>query len=398
LTTRLYYTDSYAREFDAIVEEIVTLGDRRAAILDLTAFYPTSGGQPFDTGTLGDARVLDVVDREDGAVLHVFDGVLTPGPVHGRIDWERRFEHMQQHTGQHVLSAAFEHACGARTDSFHLGTLSSTIDLGREVSAAQIAMAELEANRVVWEDRPVLVRFVDDSEAATLPLRKEPKRSGRLRIVEIEGIDLSACGGTHVSRTGAIGSIAVASSERFRGGTRIEFACGIRALASYQSLRDRLAAAGRLLSTAPQDVPAAIDRLLADAKVARARLKDLQEQLATHEAAAMVARATDVGGVMQILHRLDGWDVAGLKAIATAIADRPGHVAVLLDSAMPASIVVARAADVNVDAGALIKAVAPRFGGKGGGRPEFAQGGGLNAPADEILQALASELSQQLRR
>jgi alanyl-tRNA synthetase len=398
LTTRLYYTDSYAREFDAIVQEVVAFGDRRAAILDRTVFYPTSGGQPFDTGTLGNVPVVDVVDREDGAVLHVIEEALDPGPVHGRIDWNRRFEHMQQHTGQHVLSAAFEHVCEARTESFHLGTVASTIDLAREVSASQIAAAELEANRIVWEDRPVLVRFVDEGEAASLPLRKEPKRSGTLRIVAIEAFDLSACGGTHVARTGSIGNIAVTSSERFRGGSRIEFRCGIRALCGYRSLHDSLSAAGRLLSTAPEGVPQAIDRLLTEAKMARTRIKDVEGQLATHEAAAMVLRATAVDGVVRIVERLDGWDVAGLKTVATAIAERPSHVAVLIDSAMPASIVVARAAGVKADAGALVKAVAARFGGKGGGRPELAQGGGLKAPADDVLQFVRGELDQQLRR
>jgi alanyl-tRNA synthetase len=305
---------------------------------------------------------------------------------------------MQQHTGQHVLSAAFEHVCEARTESFHLGTVASTIDLAREVSASQIAAAELAANRIVWEDRPVLVRFVDEGEAVSLPLRKEPKRSGTLRIVEIEAFDLSACGGTHVARTGSVGNIAVSSSERFRGGSRIEFRCGIRALSGYRSLRDSLSAAGRLLSTAPEDVPQAIDRLLTEAKTARTRVKDVQGQLAAHEAAAIVARATAVDGVVQILERLDGWDMAGMKTVATAIAERPSHVAVLIDSAMPASIVVARAADVKADAGALVKAIAAKFGGKGGGRPELAQGGGLKAPADEILQFVRGELDQQFRR
>jgi alanyl-tRNA synthetase len=223
VTERLYYLDPYLQEFDATVVEIATVDGRRAARLDRTAFYPTSGGQPFDTGTLGSARIVDVVDDHGETVLHVFEGELCEGPAHGCIDWNRRFEHMQQHTGQHILSAAFDRECGARTLSFHLGSLSATIDLARDVSAVEIARAEDTANRVVWEDRPVSIRFADAADAASLPLRKESARTGTLRLIDVEGFDLSACGGTHVARTGAVGIIAVGGAEKLRGGTRVEF-------------------------------------------------------------------------------------------------------------------------------------------------------------------------------
>jgi len=239
VTERLYYTDPYTTEFDAHIVGAEAHEGRPAVVLDRTAFYPTSGGQPFDTGQLGGVAVVDVVDRDDGTILHVIERELQAGPVRGRIDWTRRFEHMQQHTGQHVLSAAFERVVGARTESFHLGSVSSTIDLGRMVSAGEIDRAEDEANRVVWEDRPVTIRFADAEEAAKLPLRKEPARTGRLRLIDVENFDISACGGTHVARTGAIGMIAIAGSERVRGGTRVEFLCGVRALRGYRALRVR---------------------------------------------------------------------------------------------------------------------------------------------------------------
>ena len=385
MTERLYYTNAYLREFDATILEVVSInGSGTGAILDRTAFYPTSGGQPFDTGTLGDSRVVDVVDREDGSVLHVIDGTLVPGPTHGRIDWDRRFEHMQQHTGQHVLSAAFERTCQARTASFHLGVSSATIDLVQEVSPAQVAAAELAANRVVWEDRPVSVRFVDESEAANLPLRKEPRRSGRLRIVEIDGFDLSACGGTHVSRTGAIGNISVGSFERFRGGTRVEFRCGIRALQSYRLLRDTVTATARLLSTGPEDLPAATEKLQVESNDGRRRIKHLQERLAAHEAAALAERVEN-RTTSAVVEALDGWDGNGLKAIATDIAERPGYVAVLASTVEPIAIVVARASDRSIDAAAIVKQLTAKFGGRGGGRSELAQGGGLNAPVADIV-------------
>src|SRR5207248_1258434 len=205
MTDRLYYTDPYLREFDATVQRVETRGGRALVTLDRTAFYPTSGGQPFDTGTLGDLPIVDVVDDEhDGSVKHVVENaadVRVGQTVHGVIDWPRRFDHMQQHSGQHVLSAAFDKLFGVRTVSFHLGAAVSTIDLAREMTAAEIAAAETGANRVVWEDRPVSIRFADAEEAARLPLRKEPARGGVLRLIEVEGFDLSACGGTHVART-----------------------------------------------------------------------------------------------------------------------------------------------------------------------------------------------------
>src|SRR5687768_13754880 len=195
MTHRLYYTEPYRKTFDATIVSVESAAGAWHVMLDQTAFYPTSGGQPFDTGTLGGAAVRDVIDREDGTIAHLVSGPLKAGDVvTGEIDWARRFYHMQQHTGQHVLSAAFDRLCGVRTESFHLGTTSATIDLGREVSPAEIAAAEGEANRVVWEDRPVSIRFATAEEAAAMPLRKESARTGPLRLIEVDQFDLSACG------------------------------------------------------------------------------------------------------------------------------------------------------------------------------------------------------------
>src|SRR4029079_1626796 len=208
MTERLYYTDPYLREFDATLVDTVSHEGQTALVLDRTAFYPDSGGQPADAGAFGDVRVLDVVHVEDGRILHVVDRAPSATALHGTIDWTRRFDHMQQHTGQHVLSAAFARLLSVRTESFHMGVDYSTIDLAREVSAQEVARAQNAANRIVWEDRPVTIRFADADEAASMGLRKESKRDGTLRLIEIEDFDLSACGGTHVARTGAIGIIA----------------------------------------------------------------------------------------------------------------------------------------------------------------------------------------------
>ena len=385
MTERLYYTDPYLVEFDANVLRIDRHEGRPAAILDRTAFYPTSGGQPFDVGQLGDARVVDVVDRDDGVILHLLDRDVVPGPVHGSVDWGRRFEHMQQHTGQHVLSAAFDRLLGARTESFHLGTVSSTIDLGRTVTPAEMDRVEDEANRIVWEDRPVTIRFVDAEEAARLPLRKEPARGGNLRIVEVTDFDVSACGGTHVARTGAIGSIVVRSTEKFRGGTRVEFLCGVRAQRGYRELRAAVDGSIRLLSLLPAELPAGIDRLQTEAKEWKRQIRDLQTRLASFEADALAARARPGGGGSAVVGALEGWDQQGLKSIASALASRTGYVAALFSTTSPSAVVVARAPDLGIDSAAIVKKLTERFGGKGGGRSELAQGGGLQATTEELV-------------
>ena len=306
MTDRLYYTDPYLREFDAEVISTERLDDgRHAVVLNRTAFYPTSGGQPFDTGTLGTTRVIDVIDREtDHAILHVVEADLPPGPARGMVDWGRRFDHMQQHTGQHVLSAAFDRLHNARTMSFHLGSVSSTIDIAREVSAKEIADAEAEASQVVWNDVPVSIRFADSAEVARMPLRKESVREGLLRLIDVEGVDLSACGGTHVSRTGAIGNIAVASWEKFRGGTRVEFVCGGRALRAYRLLRDSVAESVQKLSVGAHELPASIDRLQNESKDLKRQLKDLQSRLASFEAEAIASRAEAQGTLKLVIEAL----------------------------------------------------------------------------------------------
>ncbi|MDE3154106.1 MAG: hypothetical protein KGN76_03345 [Acidobacteriota bacterium] len=388
MTERIYYTDATRTEFEAVVERVEPAEGGQGVILDRTAFYPTSGGQPHDTGRLGGAAVLDVVDRDDGAIVHVIDGRLEPGQsVHGRVDWDRRFDHMQQHSGQHVLSAAFDRRLKVRTVSFHLGRVTSTIDLEREVSPAEIQIAEQEANAVVWRNEPVAIRFASPEEAAAMPLRKEPVREGTLRLVAIGDVDLSACGGTHVDRTGTIGLIAVRAWERFKGGTRIEFACGGRALDLCRTLRDQMAAATRLLSVSGAELPEAVERLQQESRELRRAAKGLQEQLAEYEAVRMAASARPVGGLRLVVAAPEGWDVNGLKALAQAIARQPGHGAVLFSRTTPALLVVARAADAALDARQLLNTLVARFGGKGGGRPDLAQGGGLGGTSDELMAA-----------
>jgi alanyl-tRNA synthetase len=386
MTHRLYYNDPHKTEFDATITAVRDAGGRTIVRLDETAFYPTSGGQPFDTGMLGNARVVEVADSDNGEIDHVVESAaLQPGDrVHGVVDWTRRFDHMQQHTGQHLLSAALVRLFSVPTVSFHLGTATCTIDVARELTPTEIARGEDEANRIVWEDRPVTIRFATPEEAARLPLRKEPVREGTLRLIDVADFDLSACGGTHVARTGAIGIIAVSAWERFKGGQRLEFVCGGRALHQLRALRDHMTSAVRLLSVLPGDLAAAIERLQGEAKDSKRAVAGLELELARFRAEELLAAAEKTPEGLLVLRVLDA-DANGLKALASAVSARSGHVAVLISQAAPALIVVARSADAHVDANQLLRSLTSRFGGRGGGKPDLAQGGGLNAPAETIL-------------
>jgi alanyl-tRNA synthetase len=385
---RLYYTDPYLVEFDAVVRDVARVEDRWEVVLDRTAFYPTSGGQPFDTGKLNDANVIDVFDDEEGNVRHVIDQELEKNVrVRGHIDWVRRFDHMQQHTGQHLLSAAFERETAAKTVSFHLGTLAATIDLDKEVTPAQIAHVEAEANRIVWEDRDVSVHFVTAAEAAKLPLRKDPVRTGELRIIDIKDFDMSACGGTHVCRTGGIGVIAISGTERFKGGQRVEFLCGGRVLRSYRALKDTVDASVRLLSVLPGELPAGIEKLQVAARGQQKAQESFLERLAVHEAALFRARGQKAGMVTLVAETVSGWDAAGLKKLALAIVSNPGVVAVLVGADAPGPVIVARSEDIGIDAGDILRKLIERFGGKGGGRGPMAQGGGLGSSPNDVLNA-----------
>jgi alanyl-tRNA synthetase len=397
MTNRLYYTDAYLQDFDARVVRVDTHDGRTSVVLDRTAFYPTSGGQPFDSGVIdvgpvqGRLRVIDVIDDERGDVGHVVDvapDVLTTGQnVHGVVDWTRRFDHMQQHTGQHVLSAAIDRLFGVRTVSFHLGTESSTIDLSRELTRDEIVSAEVEANRIVWENRSVTVRFASADEAAKLPLRKESGREGTLRLVDVDEFDLSACGGTHVARTGGIGVIAIGSTERFKGGQRMEFFCGARALTKFRAMRDALAGAVRVLSVPPGELPDAIEKLQSDARERQRAMTALQHDLARYRAEELAASAEQLPTARLAAAAVDA-DANGLKSLASAIVSRPGYLAVLVSTMTPALVVVARSRDVAIAANDVIAALTAKHGGRGGGKPDLAQAGGLQAdPADVLSHA-----------
>jgi alanyl-tRNA synthetase len=385
MTNRLYYTDAYRDEFTATV--IARNDDGTRVYLDETAFYPTSGGQPHDLGTLNGVNVVDVVD-EDDRVAHVLDAALPAGDaVTGKIDWTRRFDLMQQHTGQHLLSAVFEDLFGFRTVSVHFGPDSSTLDLDTDlVTYQQMLKAEARANAVVAEARPVLVTF-EDARAAT-GLRKPSDREGTLRIVSIDAIDRSACGGTHVRTTAEIGTILLRSNERIRKATRIAFVCGQRAVArarrDYEALSGIAASLSASLDDAAGLVGAQADRL----KESDSARKKLGLELAGYRARERYEAATPAAdGVRTIVIR-DAASMDDAKAIAQAAFALP-KVVVVGAVAKPPSVLVAASEVSGVDAGKLLKAALTNVNGRGGGSPRLAQGSVPDAAAlDRAVELL----------
>ena len=389
MALRLYRGDSFLWRFNATVRERLTHAGRPAVVLDQTAFYPTSGGQPFDLGTLGGLAVVDVVEREDGEILHLLERPLADDLVQGEIDSARRIDHMQQHSGQHVLSGAFVTTAGLDTIAVHIGTDDCTIDLpSQRLPPDAIDRAEDEANRILFEDRPLIVRELTDADVAKLPLRKPPKVSGQIRIVEVEGFDWSACGGTHVRSSAQIGLIKITRAEKRGDATRITFRCGRRALLDYRGLNTLAASLSESFSMARADIIPAIDRLREEAKATRKELATAQTRLMEYEARELLQAR---GAGQAIARAFEGRDANMLKIMAKLLTAAPGVVALLGGYREGrAYLCFARAAGVTTDMaallrGALVALEAP--GAKGGGAPEFAQGSG---PAPGIANAMAA--------
>ncbi len=380
MTDRLYYHDSYLIEFRARVVDASP--DGRRIYLDRTAFYPTSGGQPFDLGKLGGSDVTEVAD-EDGRIAHqVSAPVVNRAEVIGVVDWRRRFDHMQQHTGQHLLSAVLVDLFGAQTVSFHLGVESCTIDVTGALDPAQIRKAELRANEIVFENRPVTISFDDASK--DLGLRKPTEREGLIRIISIQDLDRSACGGTHVRATGEIGPILIRKLDRIRGNLRIEFLCGLRAVQRARADYEAISSVARAFSAPPDETPALVAaqlEKLQDSEKARRRLANELAQARGRELYS--ATASDAAGIRKVVRRVGSLSdelraeaqsfTAGAKAVFVAIGENP-----------PA-ILLAASPDSGVNAGEFVKAAVTKAGGRGGGSATMAQG---SLPSKDLLDQL----------
>jgi len=390
MTDRLYYTDSYLREFRARVVE--RSPDGRTVYLDRTLFYPSSGGQPFDTGSIAGVAVLDVVD-EEARIAHRLATPLAAGEdVEGAIDWTRRFDHMQQHSGQHLLSAVFEELFGLRTVSFHLGAESATLDLeGGPVEARTVLDAERRANELVWENRVVAVRFEDAGQAQGL--RKASEREGTLRIVSIDGLDRSACGGTHVRSTGEIGPILLRKLEKIRQSVRVEFVCGGRAVRRARADYEGLTKISQLFSAPLDELPAIVATQLETAKAGDRARRKLELDLAAYQGKELYA-ITPAGsdGVRRAMQRLDRGNLEDVRAVAQNFTAQPMSVfvATLKD---PPSVLLAASVDSGLDAGKVLKAALTEAGGRGGGNARIAQG---SVPEAGLLDGLVAKVSGQL--
>jgi alanyl-tRNA synthetase len=387
MTDRLYYQDSYLKEFRACVVDASP--EQQRIYLDRTAFYPASGGQPFDTGKLGGVDVIDVVD-EEGRIAHVMSAPLAAREVAGVIDWRRRFDHMQQHTGQHLLSAVLVELFDAPTVSFHLGAESSTIDVTRALDAGQIRTAERRASEIVFENRPVSVSYRHSSEE--LGLRKPTEREGEVRIISIQDLDRSACGGTHVRATGEIGPILIRKLDRIRGNLRIEFLCGLRAVERARSDFEALSTVARTFSSPLDDVPSLVEaqreRLL-EVERAHRRLAAELAQARGRELYTNTAASPD--GIRRIARRVATFSddlrveaqsfTAGAKAVFLAVGDDP-----------PA-LMLAASADSGVHAGNLLKSALTTAGGRGGGSGTMAEG---SVPSKTLLEEVSRTLAASL--
>jgi len=411
MTDRLYYHNSFLYDFVAALEEVRQVDGRTALVLDRTVFYPTSGGQVFDTGWLElepleaarspflpKLRVSEVSDAEDGAVLHFIDGEVPEGAVRvrGFVDVERRRDHMQQHSGQHILSAAFVELFQMPTVSFHMGEESCTIDVdAKSLTTEQVRKAELRANQVILEDRPVGMHFVTAEKAREMGVRKiPPTERDELRLIEVQGFDLCACGGTHVRSTGQVGSILCRKVEKVKQGFRVEFVCGEREVRTARTDYETLVEAGALFSAGLWDVPTSIRKALEEGKAASKTQHKLLEEIAELEAAQLLAQAGGQSETRVIARVFPERDLAYVKLLAQKLTRGAKVVALLGAGAGQAALVFAQSPGLPNDMGALMKEAMTKLGARGGGNKDMAQGG---VPEAGELQSAVEEAKSRVK-
>ena len=412
MTERLYYHDSFLYEFDAEVKDVVSAEGKQAAILDRTAFYPTSGGQVFDIGALVVAggskanaettvRVAEVAEDAEGRILHYLEApaLLHAGDrVHGTVDGMRRRDHMQQHSGQHVLSAAFVRLFNLATVSFHMGEDACSIDLDAgSLKPTQVEAAEKLANEVVQANHAVGIRFVTQAEARSLGLRKiPPVEKDELRLIEIKDFDLTACGGTHVQGTGQIGAILLRKTEKVKQGWRVEFVCGMRAVTTARQDYRSLTEAAGLFSGHIREVGQQIAKTLEEARAGRKAREALLEELVDQHAVRLLAETPETNGRKVVAKTFGDRDLGFIKLLAQRLARQGVAVVALLGSTMgQPSVVFGSWGAPGLDMGALMKEALGKLGGRGGGSKDMAQGGAEQASEIAgVLEELAARLRQ----
>lgn len=395
MTLRLYYDDAYTLNFDAQVVERLDYRQRPALVLDRTYFYPEGGGQPADQGVLNGVRVIDVQSRDsDRAVLHILERQLPDAQVEGHIDSQRRFDLMQHHSGQHILSQALIQAASAETISVHMSPDSMTIDVNRTgIGADEWATVEALANGVVQENRTIRCWYPSADELAGISLRKTPEVAGKLRIVDVGGFDVTACGGTHVARSGEIGLIKVIRAERRGDTTRLEFRCGKRALADYSAKNDVINRLTAEASVGQPDLVDAFRRITSENKTLRAALKIAREQLAESEAQQIVAATALNNGRRVVTRVFTDRSAEDARLLLQKLCAQAGVVVLFGVAGDTAQLMFGRADDVALDVVPLLKqALAALNCDRGGGRPNLAQGGGISATPEQITAAIGTVL------
>lgn len=403
ITERLYYQDCFRREFEARVVRIQPAEDGGVeVVLDRTAFYPSSGGQPHDLGTLDDIPVEDVRENDQEEVVHLLPQVPAGKQVHGRIDWPRRFDHMQQHTGQHLLSAAFVRLFAFPTVSFHLGRELCTIDLQTpSLGQRQLRAAEELANQVIFEDRPVHICFASKDELEKEGVRRGTERVGELRLIEIEDFDRCACGGTHVARTGQIGLVLLRGVEKLKKHVRVEFVCGGRALAAARADYSHLQEAAHLLTTGAAELPTVLRKQMEERRAAEKARTRLLERLAEHEAHALLEEAESHGERRLVVKVFADAEAGYLRLLAARLVKEPGVQLLFASQAQPArpaggpvALVFAQSRGLSADMNGLLREIVAKLGGKGGGSRDFAQG---SAPEATRLEEVLEDARRRLR-
>jgi alanyl-tRNA synthetase len=396
-TRRLYFEDAYQKDFEAALVDHFHHQGKPAVLLDQTCFYPESGGQPSDRGTMDGVNVIHVL--EDGEkIIHLLEGDLTEPRIKGTIDWTRRFDHMQQHSGQHILSQCFVELLDGETLSFHLGEGASTLEIGlRQISETDAERVEKRANEIVSEDREIKTFFVPADKISTIPLRRPPKKEGRIRVVEVSGFDYSACGGTHCRRTGEIGLIKINRWDRIRGNIRFEFLCGHRAFEDYGSKNRTVVAISSKLSVQERDISPSVEKMLQEIRQAKKKMRKLQEQLAVLEARELVQKAT--GRIIKQVWTEKSSEEGKLLALNII---RAGDFAVLfgIRGAENDRLILASSETLPLDMRELIPLVFSRVGGKGGGSSSLVEivtekGADLNAVLSSLGERLELKLAQK---
>jgi len=384
LTERLYYQDSYLKEFKAKVLKKIKINNQPAVVLDKTAFYPTSGGQPYDRGVIQDIPVVEVVEDND-EITHILKEELKEeinSEVVGKINWERRFDHMQQHSGQHILSGALMKLWSVETVSFHLGEEVCTLDIAKEKFTEEEARKVEEcANEIIFNNKPVKCYFVEgEEELKRLNLRKMPDRKGKIRIIEIENFDLSACGGTHCRATGEVGMIKITKWEKRGEKIRLEFICGRRVWKDYFRKNKVIKNISNKLTIKDSELGEAIDRMLEEQKEIRKELKGFKEKLQDYEVRNLINKSSLKDDGIRIVSKIfEDKNFQEVRELVQKIINLDESVVVLAginSKGEGIKILFACSRALNYDMNRLIREAGKFIEGRGGGAPNFAQAGG----------------------